>query len=58
MMYDTLLKEKSEKDKRKGKKLKEKVAKKLQDKADDKYYDYLANNKFANQYYDKHNRGY
>nr|DAD62528.1 MAG TPA: hypothetical protein [Caudoviricetes sp.] len=26
--------------------------------ADDKYYYYLANNKFANQYYDKHNRGY
>ena len=56
-MYDILRKEKSEKAKRKGKKLKEKVAKKLQDKSDDSYYDYLANNKFANQYYDAHNRG-
>lgn len=58
MMYETLLKEKQDRAKRKGKKLKEKVARKLQDKADDKYYDYLTNNKFANQYYDKHNRGY
>ena len=58
MMYETLLKEKQDRAKRKGKKLKEKVARKLQDKADDKYYDYLANNKFANQYYYKHNRGY
>ena len=58
MMYDNLLKEKQDRAKRKGKKLKDKVVKKLQDKAEDKYYDYLANNKFANQYYDKHNRGY
>lgn len=57
-MYETLLKEKKDKSKRRGKKLKDKVAKRLQDKADYKYYEYLANNKFANQYYDKHNRGY
>lgn len=57
-MYDVLRKEKSEKAKRKGKKLKEKVSKKLQDKSDDSYYDYLANNKYANQYYDKYNRRY
>ena len=57
-MYETLLKEKQERAKHRGKKLKDKVAKRLQDKADDKWYEYLANNKFANQYYDKHNRGY
>lgn len=57
-MYDTLLKEKIDRAKRRGKKIKNKVAKKLQDKSDNSYYDYLANNKLSNQYYDKHNNSY